>query len=254
MNTAIVPVSEMERIASAVANSKLFGITTVDQALSLMAIAQAEGKHPASAAKEYHIIKGRPSLKADAMLARFQQAGGTVNWIERTDSKVSGKFIHPQGGELVVTWTLEDGKRAGLAGGDNWKKYPRQMLTARVISEGVRAVYPAVVSGLYTPEEVGDFDAPAAPVARPAISKPVFSNAPQTQALPEPVVEAEVVEAPVSDLFKAMDDNHLTEEDVLAFCKSKGMKTPDYVADLPEKAKSRLLEILPEVIAFSLAK
>src|SRR5207253_3013162 len=45
----------------------------------------------------------------------------------------------------------------GLAGKDNWKNYPRQMLTARVISEGIRTVLPGVVAGVYTPEENQDF-------------------------------------------------------------------------------------------------
>jgi hypothetical protein len=31
------------------------------------------------------------------------------------------------------------------------------MLRARVISEGIRSVYPGVIVGEYTPEEVGDF-------------------------------------------------------------------------------------------------
>ncbi|MBK8184776.1 MAG: hypothetical protein IPK63_18615 [Candidatus Competibacteraceae bacterium] len=48
-------------------------------------------------------------------------------------------------------------KRANLAGKDLWKQYPRAMLRARVISEGIRTVYPGVLSGMYTPEEVRDF-------------------------------------------------------------------------------------------------
>jgi hypothetical protein len=37
-----------------------------------------------------------------------------------------------------------------------WKKYPRQMLRSRVISEGVRTVYPGATSGLYEENEVHD--------------------------------------------------------------------------------------------------
>ena len=56
---------DMERMASAIVKSNLFGIKTVDQGLTLMLIAQAEGLHPAAAARDYHIIQGRPALKAD---------------------------------------------------------------------------------------------------------------------------------------------------------------------------------------------
>jgi hypothetical protein len=253
----LIPVSDVERMAVAVAKSGLFGVNTPDQALALMLVAQSEGRHPASAAKEYHIIKGRPSLKADAMLARFQQAGGSITWDERTDVKVSATFSHPQGGKVPITWTIEDAKRAGLANGDNWKKYPRQMLSARVISEGVRAVYPSVVSGLYTPEEVQDFT-PAESSAKPAIAKPVFSK-------PVPVEDPEVIEAqilkdevksqvnPHDDLFRLMDENKVSEEDVRSFCLSKGMKdVPEFVADFSDKLKERLVNVFSEIIAFSL--
>lgn len=152
----LVPVSDIQVMAQAVAKSNLFGIKTPDEAMSLMLIAQAEGMHPAIAARDYHVIQGRPALKADAMLARFQQAGGRVKWNAYTDEKVSGTFSHPNGGEVTIEWDMARAKKSGLDGKDNWRKYPRQMLRARTISEGVRTVCPGVTAGLYTPEEIQD--------------------------------------------------------------------------------------------------
>lgn len=148
----------MQTMAKSVAESNLFGIKTPQQAMALMLIAQAEGTHPALAARDFHIIQGRPALKADAMLARFQNAGGVVEWQDYTDAKVSGRFSHPSASPkpVLIEWTLEQAKRIGLAGKDNWKNYPRAMLRARVISEGVRTVYPGIAVGLYTVEEVQD--------------------------------------------------------------------------------------------------
>lgn len=153
---AVVPYADMERMALAVAKSKLFGMKTAEEALSLMLIAQAEGLHPATAARDFHVIQGRPCLKSDAMLARFQASGGRVEWLEYTDKRVCGKFSHPQGGSIEVDWTQERAKAAGLLNKDNWRSYPRQMLRARVISEGVRTVFPGANSGLYTVEEMTD--------------------------------------------------------------------------------------------------
>ena len=165
MTNALIPVNDIEKMALAVAKSNLFGIKTAEQGVALMLIAQAEGLHPAIAARDYHIIQGRPALKTDAMLARFQQAGGKVQWKTYSDAEVTGTFSHPAGGELTVSWTLAQAKAIGLAGKDNWKSYPRAMLRARCVSEGIRAVYPGCVVGIYTPEEVEDFkdDAPAPP-------------------------------------------------------------------------------------------
>jgi hypothetical protein len=158
---ALHTVDEIGRMAKAITASGLFGIKTVEQAAALMLIAQAEGLHPATAARDYHIIQGRPTLKADAMLARFQTFGGRVEWHELTDYKAEATFIHAQGGSVKLSWDTARAKQAGLSvGKDNWQKYPRAMLRARLISEGVRTVYPGCVVGTYTPEEVEELDQP----------------------------------------------------------------------------------------------
>lgn len=152
----LVSVADIEKMSLAVAKSGMFGVRTPEQAMSLMLIAQAEGLHPAIAARDYHVINGKPALKADAMLARFQTAGGKVEWLDFTDDKVSARFTHPQGGSVVVDWTLERARRAGVSNNPTWAKFPRAMLKARVISEGVKTVYPGVAVGTYTVEEVRD--------------------------------------------------------------------------------------------------
>ncbi len=187
--TALVPVDQIERMAVSVARSGLFGVKTPDQAMALMLIAQAEGLHPAIAARDYHVINGRPALRADAMLARFQAAGGKVEWGEYTDIKVVGKFSHPSGGSVEIAWTVKMAQDAGLTRNPTWKSYPRQMLRSRCISEGIRTVFPGVVVGTYTPEEVQDMD--PAPAVRQAPPPPA----------PEPV---EVV-VNVEDLLERIE-------------------------------------------------
>jgi hypothetical protein len=160
MSNALVPVADIEKMAGAIAKSKMFGMKTTEEAFALMLIAQAEGMHPAIAARDFHVIQGRPTLKADAMLARFQNAGGKVQWDVYTDAEVTGTFSHPQGGSLKLTWTFAQAKSIGLTGKDNWKNYPRAMLRARCISEGIRTVYPGCVVGTYTAEEIEEIPKP----------------------------------------------------------------------------------------------
>jgi hypothetical protein len=154
----------MQTMAGALAKSGLFGVKTADQALALMLVAQAEGRHPGS-------------------LARFQQAGGRVEWHDHTNESVSATFSHPQGGSLRIDWDMARAKAAGLAGKDNYKSFPRQMLRARVISEGVRAVFPAVLNGMYTPEEVQEFS----PQRVTVYDSRIESVNAELQALPAPV-------------------------------------------------------------------
>lgn len=173
-----IPLPDVIKMGQIAAQSGFLGVHNADEAITLMLVAQSEGRHPMTAAKEYHIIKGKPALRADAMLARFQLAGGSVQWKEMTDTKVVGVFSHPQGGELAVEWDMERAKKAQVTSSNpNWQKYPRQMLRARCISEGVRSVFPAVISGFYTPEEVEDF-APSPSPAKSEPSAPVDVSAP----------------------------------------------------------------------------
>lgn len=156
---------EIERMADHIVRSRLFGLTSVDQVVALMLMAEAEGRHVASAMQDYSVIQGKPSLKAEAMLARFQQAGGRVKWTCLTDERVAAIFSHAQCEPVEIDWDMARAKQAQLAN-PMWKKYPRQMLRARVISEGVRTAFPGALGGMYAPEEVMDFE-PARPQASP---------------------------------------------------------------------------------------
>jgi hypothetical protein len=155
-NDLVVPLSDMQHMAIAVARSGLFGVRTPDQALALMLVSQAEGRHPALAARDYDIIQGRPAKKAEAMLRDFLSSGGKVRWHELSDAAAEATFEHPQGGTVAIRWDTARARQAGLDAKEMYKKYPRQMLRSRVVSEGVRTVYPAATSGMYVPEEVRD--------------------------------------------------------------------------------------------------
>ncbi len=156
----MIPFEQQQALAVAIAKSGMFGMKTSEQALVLMALCEAENLHPITAIRDFHIIAGRPALKADAMMSRFQTAGGSVKWTSMTDEKVSAIFTHPQGGSVEIDWDMKRAKAAQLTGKDGsmWAKYPRQMLRARVISEGVRTCFPGATGGFYVPEEVQQFE------------------------------------------------------------------------------------------------
>lgn len=187
MSTELIPVQDLTTMARAIASSGFGGCKTPEQALTLMLIAQAEGRHPGIIARDYHIINGRPSIKADAMLARFQEAGGAMRWIELTDTRAEAVFSHPKGGEIAIDWDLDRAKKAGVfSTNPNWQKYPRNMLRARVVSEGVRTILPGVVCGTYTPEEAEDME-PRTPEY--SVHPPANDDAQKKAAKPAPSEE-----------------------------------------------------------------
>lgn len=206
MSTALVPINDLERMATVVVKSQLFGVENLEQAMTLMLLAQAEGVHPAIAMRDYHIVEGKPALKADAMLARFQAGGGKIEWEEYTDAKVSAKFSHPQSPKpVLIEWDIEraskvkvyNRKSSGwepITNKHTWKSYPRQMLKARVISEGVRATNPGVAVGIYTVEETQDFAqekdiTPKDPVAASVVNANVTPTAGARERLQNDQVE-----------------------------------------------------------------
>ncbi len=173
--------SDMERVALAIAKGGLFGSTDPNAVLTLCMLAQAEGQHPAVVFRDYHIISGKPAKKAEAMQRDFLNAGGRIEWHRLDDECADATFSHPAGGEARITWDKARVAQAQLGGNAMHKKYPRQMLRSRVISEGVRTVYPGATSGLYESGEVADIVAeskPAAPVAPASRARDFQGGAP----------------------------------------------------------------------------
>jgi hypothetical protein len=88
-------VSDVERVANAIAKGGLFGSKDPYAVLTLCLLAQAEGQHPAVVFRDYHIINGKPAKKAEAMLRDFINAGGKVEWHQLDDTCADATFSHP---------------------------------------------------------------------------------------------------------------------------------------------------------------
>lgn len=278
---AVHSFEDMERMAAVLASSGLFGVKNQTQALALMLVSQAEGEHPMSVAGDYDIIQGKGTRKTHSVLARFQAMGGKVEWHELTHVKADATFSHPKGGSLRLDWTIEQAKTAGLTGKDNWKGYARAMLRARLIAEGVRAVYPAAIGGWQVPEEamgpqLGDAEPPPPtikhmgaaevvqpvaekPAAGPAAEKPAAEAEATTTALPAfpqeafdknlPIWRKAVAKLPVSEVLAraqaANPDHAFTEEQKAVILSLKSKETgPTFAAVADAIVKASDLEAL----------
>lgn len=118
------------------------------------------GIPPIEAMTAINIIKGKVTLSAGAMASAIRRAGKYRFIVtELADQACAIDFYEKIGRtwELQGTsrFTIEDARRAEVANGDNWRKYPRNMLFARALSNGARWFCSDVVSGIYTPDELG---------------------------------------------------------------------------------------------------
>ena len=162
------PIDAIDRIGEMFAKSGMFGCEKIEQGKILAMVCLAERKSPIQIAREYHIIEGKLSDRADAMLAKFKACGGKYRVLHRTSERAEVEMVH-QDQTITFGLTFEEVKQepfvwmnAGKELKKNWRT-PRarmQTLWARVVSDGVRTLAPEIVSGIYTPEELLD-DAPA---------------------------------------------------------------------------------------------
>ncbi len=169
-NAAIAPIANMNEflaLAQEFEKSGMFGCTQPGQGAVLLSTCMTDQISPIEFIRTYHLIDGKPSMRADAMLAKFVQQGGKYKILSFTEDKAEALFNFGDN-EIAMSMTMKEAEAAGLTHSkagkikDNWRSFPRQMLWARVVSSAIRLVAPQIVAGVYTPDEVQDFDKAAA--------------------------------------------------------------------------------------------
>jgi hypothetical protein len=205
------PVAAVTTIGKAITASRIFGCQNEAQGQILALECLAKRLPPLALAEQYHLIDGKLSMKADAMLAGFEDLGGEYEVKEYSPDACEivfkrGKNTLP----IRITWEMAQQEKWPFAGGSklktNWSTpIGRQdMLWARVVSRGVRKLAARVVCGRYTPEEISDFEpAPAAPVSAIEQAKALAS-----QPKAEAIIDAEVIEV-ASELIESGEGQSL---------------------------------------------
>lgn len=115
------------------------------------------GIAPSTALQSFASINGKLTMSAELMRALILGAGHSLSFPESstTSCTITGKRKET-GDTATVTYTKEDAERAGLWTSHTWKKYPRQLLSARATTELARLLFPDIIKGVsYTPEEIG---------------------------------------------------------------------------------------------------
>ena len=95
------------------------------------------------------IVDGQPAMSSQLMLAKFKEAGGKVEWLQRDELAAVAKVSY-DGEEQQFSFTLEDAQRAGLAGKNVHQKYPKAMMGWRLVSDAIKIIAPGVLLKAYT--------------------------------------------------------------------------------------------------------
>lgn len=161
--SAVAPVGQQESFSSLMSLAKELcttgflpvAVKTPAQAVAIILTGRELGLGPMQALRSICIIQGKPELAADLQLSIFHRDGGRSKWLALTESKAALWLRHPNGDEHTETFTMDDARRAGLANGQNWQKYPKAMLRSRAITAGLKSIGFEPLSGTYAPGEVG---------------------------------------------------------------------------------------------------
>ena len=147
----------IREVGTALVASGLVPVKTPEAAVAIILKGAELGAPPMQAFSHISVIQGKPTCSSEFQLSLLGRGGCTWSWIkDGSDGEAVIQFQRPGFGKAIGRFSMDDAKRAGLAGKDNWKKWPRNMLRARAVSDGARQIGPDLLAGMsYTPEELG---------------------------------------------------------------------------------------------------
>lgn len=195
------------------------------------------GIAPSTALQSFASINGKLTMSAELMRALILGAGHSLSFPESstTTCTIIGKRKET-GDTASVTYTKEDAERAGLWTSHTWKKYPRQLLSARATTELARLLFPDIIKGVsYTPEELGNSwteeeDKPKFEVEGAAI------NDEPIEAEWNPLEEEHAIDVEVPA------DDYIVDEPVLKMSDAQRRKAFAIFGKLPEDLKAKAEE------------
>jgi len=146
--------SEIMSMGKAFHESGMFtDIKSAAQAVVKIQAGAEIGIPPFAAMSGIHIIQGKPTIGAGLIASAIKGSGKYDYRVMQQDEKVCSIDFY-QGKEKLgnSTFTIDDAKKAQTK---NLDKFPKNMLFARAISNGVKWFCPDVFSGpVYVPEEM----------------------------------------------------------------------------------------------------
>lgn len=119
---------------------------------------QELGLGPMASMTGIHMIEGKPTLSANLLAAQVKRHP-VYDYIVRDHQDAGCRIEFFQNGESIgiSEFNTGDAEKAGMARKQNWQRYPKAMMFARALSQGVRWYCPDVTAGspAYVPEELG---------------------------------------------------------------------------------------------------
>src|SRR5690606_23537732 len=147
----LLPIKDIKELSDAFAKSGMFNdAKQAVQAFVKIQAGQEIGVPPFAAMSGIHIIQGKPTMGAGLIASTVKGSGKYDYKVKEMSDKVcSIDFFQGKDNIGNSTFTIEDARKAQTK---NLEKFPKNMLFARAISNGVKWFCPDVFSGpVYVP-------------------------------------------------------------------------------------------------------
>ena len=154
-NLIVRSMGELQVVAKVAYESNFYGFKNQAQAMAACIASQDMGMNATKFMQDFHIIGAKPTKKTETAYRDFKKAGGRCKWIHTDDKYAEAELIAPDGDSITMKYTIEQAKRAGLYK-DNYLKNPEDMFRSRVLSKGIKAIYPQAYDGFLSDDEALD--------------------------------------------------------------------------------------------------
>jgi hypothetical protein len=212
-----ITTTEIMTIAKSFADSGMFpDCKSMAQAAVKIQAGREFGIQPFAAMSGIHIIQGKPTIGAGLMAARVKGFGKyDYKVIEHSDTKCSIEYFQGKESIGVSTFTIEDARKAGTK---NLDKFPKNMLFARAMSNGVKWFTPDIYEmPVYVPEEMAQVTEDVQAVEVPALKQRTLNDE-QLQAMMVKIRAGETLKDGVTLVRDwAIANVHLTPEQIAQF-------------------------------------
>lgn len=170
MNSTALATIQRDELASIQEAAKILALSNyfdgkgnTPQAIAMLATKILAGREigigPFASVNGIHIINGKPAIGANLMAAAVKASGRYDYRVRELSGEVCKIEFFQRAGEKWDTLGISEFSKADAAKAQtkNMDKFPKNMLFARAMSNGVRFYTPDIFSGnaVYVPEELG---------------------------------------------------------------------------------------------------
>lgn len=183
------------------------------------------GLKPMQSLQGISVINGRPGVWGDAMWALILSHPEYEDSIEeKTDTQCTVTLKRRNKSAVVVTFSMDDAKKAGLAGKQGpWQTAPKRMLQMRARAFAARDLFADALKGIKSIEELRDY--PADPVERDITPTAPAATAVEVSIITE--CSAEKFEENTSAWRKVITSKRKTPEELIATLSTKTLLTEE---------------------------